>query len=431
MRPIGIKTIDNLTYLNNHLITDLVKEYGTPLYAIDDVQLNKNIDDYKTSFRSSMFATSIVYASKALLTKDLAHIMQRNGFMMDAVSIGDLYVIKESGFDLKNVVFHGNNKSLDELDFAIENGVGIIVVDNLFELKMLAELSNTKGIKQRIMLRINPEVEAHTHEYIQTARIESKFGINIDDMQKLDEALWLIHLSPYLELLGFHAHIGSNIVEVAPFEQLIKTMVEFQNAINNQYHLSLYQLNIGGGFGINYQKGDGALPIKEMMNQIICLLEANISTTHSLINHVMIEPGRSVVGDACVTLYTISQVKTITSGKNYLFVDGGMTDNIRPALYQATYEVDIINKLHEKKELCVDIVGKCCESGDIIRKNVLVPNASSGDILMVYDTGAYTYSMASNYNNQLKAPMIRVSKEEVKLVTRRETLKDLMHLMEE
>ena len=378
-----------------------------------------------------MFATSIVYASKALLTKDLAHIMQRNGFMMDAVSIGDLYVIKESGFDLKNVVFHGNNKSLDELDFAIENGVGIIVVDNLFELKMLAELSNTKGIKQRIMLRINPEVEAHTHEYIQTARIESKFGINIDDMQKLDEALWLIHLSPYLELLGFHAHIGSNIVEVAPFEQLIKTMVEFQNAINNQYHLSLYQLNIGGGFGINYQKGDGALPIKEMMNQIICLLEANISTTHSLINHVMIEPGRSVVGDACVTLYTISQVKTITSGKNYLFVDGGMTDNIRPALYQATYEVDIINKLHEKKELCVDIVGKCCESGDIIRKNVLVPNASSGDILMVYDTGAYTYSMASNYNNQLKAPMIRVSKEEVKLVTRRETLKDLMHLMEE
>lgn len=431
MRPIGIKTIDNLTYLNNHLITDLVKEYGTPLYVIDDIQLNKNIEDYKNSFKSSMFATSIVYASKALLTKDLAHIMQSNGFMMDAVSIGDLYVIKESSFDLKNVVFHGNNKSLDELDFAIENGVGIIVVDNLFELKMLAELSNTKGIKQRIMLRINPEVEAHTHEYIQTARIESKFGINIDDMQKLDEALWLIHLSPYLELLGFHAHIGSNIVEVAPFEQLIKTMVEFQNTINNQYHLSLYQLNIGGGFGINYQKGDGALPIKEMMNQIICLLEANISTTHSLINHVMIEPGRSVVGDACVTLYTISQVKTITSGKNYLFVDGGMTDNIRPALYQATYEVDIINKLHEKKELCVDIVGKCCESGDIIRKNVLVPNASSGDILMVYDTGAYTYSMASNYNNQLKAPIVRVSKEEVKLVTRRETLKDLMHLMEE
>lgn len=431
MRPIGIKTIDNLTYLNNHLITDLVKEYGTPLYVIDDIQLNKNIEDYKNSFKSSMFATSIVYASKALLTKDLAHIMQSNGFMMDAVSIGDLYVIKESGFDLTKVVFHGNNKSLEELTYAIENGVGIIVVDNLFELKMLNELCNNKQVKQQIMLRINPEVEAHTHEYIQTARIESKFGINIDDMQKLDEALWLIHLSPYLELLGFHAHIGSNIVEVAPFEQLIKTMVEFQNAINNQYHLSLYQLNIGGGFGINYQKGDGALPIKEMMNQIICLLEANISTTHSLINHVMIEPGRSVVGDACVTLYTISQVKTITSGKNYLFVDGGMTDNIRPALYQATYEVDIINKLHEKKELCVDIVGKCCESGDIIRKNVLVPNASSGDILMVYDTGAYTYSMASNYNNQLKAPIVRVSKEEVKLVTRRETLKDLMHLMEE
>ena len=430
MRPIGIKTSNKSTYLNNHLITDLVKEYGTPLYIIDDVQLQKNIDDYQTSFKSSMFKTSIVYASKALLTIDLANIMKQKGLMMDAVSIGDLFVIKESGFDLGQVVFHGNNKGIDELIYALDNGVGIIVVDNLTELKALDRLCSEKEMSVSIMLRINPDVETHTHEYIQTSRVESKFGINIDDAATIEEALWISNHSGYLKLLGFHAHIGSSITEIAPYEKLIKTMVEFQNNINNQYHLTLFDLNIGGGFGINYQKSDGALPINEMMKEIICLLEAHISSTNSLINHVMIEPGRSIVGDAGITVYTVNQIKKTTGDKTYLFIDGGMTDNIRPALYQATYEVDIVNKLHEKKQNLVDIVGKCCESGDIIRKNVLVPDTQSGDLLMVYDTGAYTYAMSSNYNNLTKPAMIRVSKEEVKLVCHKETLKDLMRLME-
>lgn len=426
MRPIGLKNKDGITYLNDFKVTEIAKSYKTPLYVLDDAQLKKNIEDYLTYFKSSMFKTTTVYASKALLTLDLAKIMSSYNMSMDAVSLGDLYVIKESGFDMQNVVFHGNNKSCEELTFAISNNVGLIVVDNLYELKLLSSLLKDGTTKVNIMIRINPDVETHTHAYIQTARVESKFGISIYDEETIDEMLRLAMRDTNINLTGFHAHIGSSLLDTACYKDEIDKMVNFQNKINNTYHISLFDLNIGGGFGISYTKEDKALSIKDAMNNVVSYLEEKISSTHSLINHVMIEPGRSIVGNAGITLYTTSQIKNTITDKKYLFIDGGMTDNIRPALYNATYEVDVADKMLDKKEILVDVVGKCCESGDIIRKDVLIPNVNEGDILIVYDTGAYNYAMSSNYNNMLKPAMVRVSKDEIKLVVKREELEDLI-----
>ena len=253
-------------------------------------------------------------------------------------------------------------------------------------------------------------------------------GMDYLNKNVIDESIRIILRTPQIELLGFHAHIGSSIMNEEPYLKLIKRMVAFQNEINNEYHLCLYQLNIGGGFGINYQRSDNALSIEEMMKKITSSLEASISSTNSLINHVMIEPGRSIVGNAGITIYSISQIKPTITDKRYLLVDGGMTDNIRPALYQAIYEVDVVNKMNEKKTINVDVVGKCCESGDFIRKDVMIPDVASSDLLIVYNTGAYNYAMASNYNNQLKPALLRVSEDKVIVASRREELSDLMRL---
>lgn len=427
MKPIGLKNKDNITYLNGHVLKDIAVTYKTPLYILDETQLLKNINDYKTCFQSSMFKTSIVYASKALLTKEIVKIINEHDLYMDSVSLGDLYVAKESGFNMKHIVFHGNNKSIEELEYAVQNNIGILVVDNLVELKRLVEITNRFEKSIKIMIRLNPGIDVHTHIYVQTSKLCSKFGESIYAEEIVDQLVKTATKAKYLELIGFHAHIGSNVMEHEAYQLEVEKMVEFQNMINNKYHICLEHLNIGGGFGITYTKNNKALPIDEMIPNVIAYLESEISKTKSLIKHVYIEPGRSIVGNAGITLYTISQIKPTYGKKNYLFIDGGMSDNIRPALYQATYELDVINKMNEKKEILVDVVGKCCESGDIIRTDVLVPQIEENDILLVYSTGAYNYSMFSNYNNMLKPAMILVGKD-IKVISKREELKDLMRL---
>ena len=427
MKPLGLKDKDGVTYINKYSVEELVNEYKTPLYIMDEKQLLKNIVDYKEYFKSSMFKTNVVYASKALLTKGLLEILSKNDYHMDAVSLGDLFVAKESGFDLSKIVFHGNNKSYEELEYAVENNVGIIVVDNLYELKKLIEITNQHEKDVNIMFRVNPGIDVHTHVYVQTSKLTSKFGESIFDEQIIDDLITTVQLAKYVHLLGFHAHIGSSVMESEAYQLEIEQMVDFQNNINNKYHLSLYHLNIGGGFGITYTKKNKALPIMEMMKKVVSYLEAEISKTNSLINNVYIEPGRSIVGNAGVTVYKISQIKPTYGKKNYLFIDGGMTDNIRPALYQATYEVDVVNKTTLKKEILVDVVGKCCESGDIIRQDVLVPYVTDQDHLIVYATGAYNYSMFSNYNNMLKPALICVG-DNIEVWSKREELKDLIRL---
>lgn len=426
MRPNGFKIINNEAYLNDFKLSQLAKTYQTPLYVIDEIGLRKTIIQYMNSFQGKYFQPEIVYASKAFLVPALAKLINEYQLSMDAVSIGDLYVAKQANFPMEKIVFHGNNKQTEELEFAINNQVGLIVVDNLQELKLLAKLCSHYQHYQAILIRVNPGIDAHTHEYIQTAKFTSKFGESIYDEKVIDEMLQIIQKSNYLKLQGFHAHIGSQIHEMDAYILEIDKMVNFQTNIARLYQLNLNTLNIGGGFGIKYTQDENNLTIEEMMTIISQRLD-QVLCNNQIIKKVMIEPGRSIIGPSGMTLYTIAQVKHTYGGKNYLFIDGGMTDNIRPALYNAIYECDIANKMTNPKTLLVDVVGKCCESGDIIRKDVLIPEPEENDILIVYATGAYNYSMSSNYNNLLKPAVIMVGKN-IQMISRKETLEDLMRL---
>lgn len=423
MKPIGFKVIENEAYLNNYKLSDLAHQFGTPLYVMDEKQLIFAIEEYQKYFKGNNFNSVVVYASKAFMTPYICNLIDKYDFYMDSVSIGDLYVARKSGFNMEHIVFHGNNKSTEELEYALNYGVGIIVVDNYFELVELDKIANNKGIKQDILIRVNPGIDAHTHKYIQTAKLSSKFGESIYDKEIIDKLMNFIKMSDNINLLGFHAHIGSQIHESEAFISEIDKMVEFQMDIASKYNLHLSTLNLGGGFGIKYTKEEKNISIKNMMTIVSNYLD-KILMNNSMIKTVMIEPGRSIVGPAGITLYSCSQIKKTYGGKNYLFIDGGMTDNIRPALYDAIYECDIVNKMNQRKEIVVDVVGKACESGDIIRENVESVLVENGDILVVYATGAYNYSMSSNYNNHLK-PAVIVVGDDIKVISRRETLEDL------
>ncbi len=423
MKPIGFNVKNNNAYLHQYKLSDLAKQYGTPLYVMDEMQLKATLNDYRNYFKGSNFNSKIVYASKAFMTPYICNLIDEYNFYMDSVSIGDLYVAKTSDFNMKHIVFHGNNKSVDEINYAIKNNVGIIVVDNYLELIKLDDLLKNNNKTQDILIRVNPGIDAHTHKYIQTSLLSSKFGESIYDEEVIHKLMEFIQKTKNINLLGFHAHIGSQIHESEAFISEIDKMVEFQLSISNKYNLSLNTLNLGGGFGIKYTKDEKNIPIKDMMIKISKYLD-EVLKNQNIIKNIMIEPGRSIVGPAGITLYTCSQIKKTYGGKKYLFIDGGMTDNIRPALYNATYECDIVDKMNDVKEIVVDVVGKACESGDIIRENVKVADVKQNDILVIYATGAYNYSMASNYNNHLKPAVIVVS-DDIKVISRRETLEDL------
>lgn len=427
MKPLGLKIKDDKAYLHNYKLDDLAKQYSTPLYVLDEEDINNRLDLFLNNFKGVNFKSTIVYASKALLLPYLAKMVNNKGLSMDAVSIGDLYIAEKSGFNTQNIVFHGNNKQVEELVFAIDNKVGLIVVDNLFELKLLDKLLKEKNAKANILIRVNPGIDAHTHIYIQTSKLTSKFGESIYDQNIIEEIIKIVKSSNDINMLGFHAHIGSQIHETSSYLVEIDKMIDFQNEIAIKYNLDLPVINLGGGFGIKYFKEEQNTPLNEMLAKMSKKIDDKLTQTKTTIKEVMIEPGRSIIGPAGITLYTCSQIKHTYGGKNYLFIDGGMTDNIRPALYDARYECDIVTKMNDEKNILVDVVGKCCESGDIIRKDVLVPKIENGDVLMVYATGAYNYSMSSNYNSHLKPAVIMIGND-VKVISRRETLDDLMKL---
>ena len=344
---------------------------------------------------------------------------------MDAVSLGDMFIASNAGFDLGRLVLHGNNKSLEELEYALKNHVGLIVVDNYYELTQLNNLTKDLNKEVNILIRINPNIDAHTHKYIQTSKMESKFGVNICDSKEINKMITLIKTNSLIKFKGIHAHIGSQIFEKEAFILESRKLIEFVNELNNTYDLTLTTLNLGGGFGIKYLESDQGMSIPDMMKELVSFVEKELDKTNSLVNHLMIEPGRSIVGNAGITLYKCSQIKKTYGKKQYLFIDGGMADNIRPALYDAVYSVDVVNKMNSEKEVLVDVVGKCCESGDIIRRDVLVPNICDQDILMVYSTGAYNYTMSSNYNSLLRPAVLLVG-DEVKVLKERQKLEDLI-----
>jgi diaminopimelate decarboxylase len=403
--------------------TDLVSQYQSPLYVMDEDMMRKTCQMFQVSFKHPSVNTEVIYASKAFMTLQMAKLIHEEGLSMDVVSGGELYTALKASFPASKIYFHGNNKSHEEIDMAIKHNVGTIVVDNHDEVKRI--LKHTWDGKIRIMLRINPGIEAHTHEYIKTTKNDSKFGLSIFDPKTI-ELIKSIHENPRFEFVGFHTHIGSQIFESESFIVLAKTVLGYIENIKDQLGITIKEMNLGGGFGVRYTKEDQPFSIREFFK---VLLETIVNESNRLnieIPKVLIEPGRAIVAEAGYTLYTISGTKETFGGKRFVFVDGSMADHIRTALYQAKYDAVIANDLIRPKTHQYTVTGKACESGDIIIKDILLPEPLEGDILAVLSTGAYHYSMSSNYNRLLKPAVVFVSGGKSKVVVKRESYDDLI-----
>ena len=403
-------------------VVDLAEKYETPLYIYDEATIRQICSDYKTAF-STYPNVQPLFASKAFLTKATCAIMQQEGFGLDAVSGGELYTAIQAGFDMSKVIFNGNNKSIDELQMALDANIGRFSVDNFLELSLLDNLAKSNNKNVKIFLRITPGIECHTHEYIQTGHLDSKFGF---DLTQLDEAIELIK-DEYsnLELVGLHAHIGSQIFELKPYNDLVDVVFEEVARINNKFSLNLDEINLGGGLGIKYTGSDNPPSIFEAADVIVGAINRNVEK-FNFSPKIYIEPGRSVIGTSGVTIYTVGSSKQVPEGKKYVAVDGGMADNIRVSMYQAEYHAMVANKANDITEETVTIAGRFCESGDILLKDISLPKLEEGDILCVFDTGAYCYAMSSNYNRVLKPAAIIVTNSKSDVIIKRETYEDLV-----
>lgn len=426
MRTFGNMKINNNTLSIGGINTsDLVKEYGTPLYVYDENLIRKTMKRYRNAFKVEELKNKIAYAGKAYLTVDMCRIVKDEGLYLDVVSGGELYTAMKSNFPMSKIYFHGNNKTLDEIEMGVRLNVGRFVVDNFYEIEEINKVAEHYGKIQKVLLRITPGIEAHTHDYIKTGQVDSKFGFTILN-NKTIEAVKIVINMPNLELVGLHSHIGSQIFDLAPFIDETELMMKLIKTIKDEVGYEIKELDLGGGFGIYYKDGDDPLKIEvfcdTILNKAILIAgELNIE-----VPQLVLEPGRSIVGNAGTTLYTIGSIKEIPEIKKYVSVDGGMTDNIRPALYNAEYECVIANRVESQCNEIVTISGKCCESGDILLNNVQIPKAVSGDILAVLSTGAYGYSMSSNYNKIPRAAVINVRDGNIRLICKRETYEDMI-----
>ena len=424
LKPITLKTNDNGNLsIGGCDLTELAEKYGTPLYVLDEETIRAVCRDYKKAF-SKYKKVRMMYASKALCTMGTSVLISSEGFGFDVVSGGEIYTLHKAGIDMSNVLFNGNNKSIDELNLALDLGVGRISVDNFLELSLLNELAKSKNLVANILLRITPGIECHTHEYIQTGHLDSKFGF---DLTQIDEAVDLI-LNTYsnLKLHGLHAHIGSQIFETKVYHDEIEILIKELSRLDEKFNLKLDEINIGGGLGVKYTEKDVPPSTYEIADVIINSLNENIQKYKIEPPTVFLEPGRSVISTAGVTLYTLGSSKKVPHGKKYVAVDGGMADNIRPAMYEAEYIAQIANKPDFELSQNVTIAGRFCESGDILIKDINLPEIEEGDILCVFNTGAYNYSMASNYNRVQKPAMVLVNNSQSDIIVNRETLEDLI-----
>lgn len=405
--------------ISNVDVKALKEKYGTPLYIYDVNHLKKNMLGYLNYFKSKEFETEVLFASKAFSCKEVLRIAKNEGMSLDVVSKGELYTALAVDFPTDRIYFHGNNKTIDELAYAIDNNIGMIVVDNLMELYALEEVAKEKNKKVNIIIRMNVGVEAHTHKFIVTSHVDSKFGVlyNSNDYKEMiDVAL----NSKYLNFKGFHSHIGSQIFDLDAFKAALEKLL----LIVKDFNFPLV-LNIGGGFGVHYTNEDKPIPFDIVSKTLIETAEEALKKNNIKLEKLCIEPGRSIVAEAGYTLYTIGFMKK-TPNKEYYFIDGGMTDNIRPALYQAKYDCDIVGKENLEKTEVVTIAGKCCESGDLIIEGAHLPKAEKGDLLITYTTGAYGYSMSSNYNKALTPAVVFVEDGKDYLAIRRQTLEELI-----
>lgn len=408
---------------------DLAKDFGTPLYVFDEKYIRDMMRVYRDTIDKEYGGNGLVlYASKAFSCEAIYRIAAQENIGVDVVSGGELYTAVKAGFPAAKIYMHGNNKLPSELEFAVSSGVGVVVVDSYDEADMLDEIAKKAGISQKVLIRINPGVEAHTHAFVQTARTDSKFGFSVSDGTAMKMTEYILGKSN-LSLRGFHCHIGSQIFEKQSFVLAAQKAMDFVASVKSKLGFEADTLNIGGGFGIWYTDEDAKISVQGYATY----LEALISAVKDKANELglkqpflVIEPGRSIVGEAGVTLYTVGAIKDIPGIKKYVAIDGGMFDNPRYALYQSKYTVILANRANEPCTEKVTIAGKCCESGDIIAVDVPLPQTKRGDIAAVLSTGAYNYSMASNYNRNFVPPAVLVKDGKAAYIVKPQTYEDLV-----
>ena len=401
---------------------ELAAKFGTPLYLFDEFSLRSKCREFKAEFSQRYADTTVIYACKAFINGALALILNQEGLGLDVVSAGELGIAKSAGFPLDRVYFHGNNKSAEEIRLALEWHIGRIVVDNFLELEMLREMAKEQGYAPDILLRLSPGVDPHTHRYIATGVVDSKFGF---PLASGEEAMAQAMSAPNLNLVGLHFHIGSLIFGVEPYQESIELILNFAAEMKQKYGFELKELNIGGGFAIQYVLDSPAPPIAVYAEAIASKIIGKCQELHLAPPQLIVEPGRAIVGRAGVALYKVGVVKDIPGVRCYVSVDGGIADNIRPALYGAKHEAVVANKTLEKEEGEVTIAGKFCESGDILVRDINLPPVSAGDIIAIPDSGAYCLPMASNYNASLKPAVVLIKDGKARLIRRREIFEDL------
>ena len=406
--------------------SELAKEFKTPLYVMDQELIETTIDKMKEAFQSNRFDTQIAYAGKAFLSMGMLKLVDAKELDLDVVSGGELYTAYKAGFPMERVHLHGNNKTVEELEMAIEFGIKEIVIDNEDEIDKIERICREKGKKQAVLVRIDPGIEAHTHHYIKTSGLTSKFGISLfqdnlfDIIKRLNDSEWI-------EFKGFHTHIGSQIFQSAFFIFALDEIFKYLDKLKKELGIVVHTVNMGGGFGVYYKEGDDPKPIEEVLSEIITYTEAMEIKYQIGFKELCIEPGRSIVGNAGTTLYEVGGIKETVGGKTYVFIDGGMSDNIRTALYQAEYEAGVVNKINDTDVREITLAGKLCESGDIIIEKGKLPKATEiGDIVAVTTTGAYCYTMSSNYNRMMRPAVVFVKDGKAKVAVKRETLDDLI-----
>lgn len=416
---------NNIFYFDGCNTLDLASKYGTPLYVYSENDIRDKCKELKDCFSNKFNNVRVAYASKAFLSIYMCKIIEEEGFCLDVVSAGELFVALKANFPAERIEFNGNNKLESEIEMAISNDIGRIIVDSLNELEIIEKICKAKNKKANVLYRITPGVNINTHDYISTGKKDSKFGIPLDEevlFPYIEKAI----KSEYVNFLGFHFHIGSQLHDNKPYLVALETSLQLVKEVKKRYNYDLSELNLGGGFGIQYVKEETRKPFSYFIEPLMGRIEEFFSELNIQRPTIVIEPGRSIVGEAGITLYTIGSIKEIKGVRNYVSIDGGMTDNIRPALYEARYEGIIANKANSCSEDKYTICGKCCESGDILIKDISLPKPELKDIFVMLSTGAYCYSMASNYNKNLIPAVVFVDNGKSKLVVKRQSFDDLV-----
>jgi len=405
-------------------VIKLAQKYGTPCYVFSETIIRNKCRQYISAFSKRKVDFKVIYAGKAFLVKAMCNIIREEGLSLDVSSGGELYTALSAGFPPEKIFFHGNNKSKKEIEFALKEKVGTMMVDSEYELDLINQVAESLNTKVGIILRVTPGIDTHTHKYIQTGQVDSKFGISID---RVPGFIKKILSKKHVSYNGLHFHLGSQIFDLSSYVLAIKELVKLMRKIKDLEGIDTQNLNLGGGLGIKYLESELPPSIEYFVNLIVDNVESEVRKNNLMMPKILIEPGRSIVAEAGITLYTIGNIKEIPGIRKYLITDGGMADNPRPILYEAKYEGVLVNKINNNlPEEVVTIAGKCCESGDILIKDLKLPSASVGDLLAVFTTGAYHYSMSSNYNRLPRPAVVLLNQGKDDVIVKKETYTDIV-----